>query len=336
MGDLNRRSDMRRGLCVAAAALLTAVLAAPPSDVMVMDDGLSMAQKDHPDLGEGNDLDEEELDGEVAVSSSIVDLKATLDRMGKGLKPEVASGDLGESESMGDDRLDGLLKQTCAATAGGGYYDSSSCKPDTDVIRKMIAHLKQREAGGKPLTFKEYGKLETFYAVMSMAELSKIHTLKKQKRLNKRSSHELYEQEDKVLNALHAETEIANGVQRKHHQQAAANQNGESKEKSEKSKMAAMQEAEHKEIQIAKKRLAHAKAAEERMRELTAQRDEQENSLLYKTWTDKGVLQAEQKAAAQGDPERFSKVQDEQMQASKMVTPIMRTVMPSVAVGVKA
>merc|ERR1712216_384527 len=233
-----------------------------------------MAQPDHyDDLGEGDELNDEELDGEVAASSSIVNLKATLDRMlGKGLKPEVASGDLGESVSMGDNQLDALLKQTCAATAGSGYYDSSSCKPDTEVIRKMIVHLKQREAKGKPLTFKEYGKLETFYAVMSMAELSKIHTLKKHKRLNKAASHELYEQENKVLNALHSETEIANDVQRKHHQKAASQNNGESKEKSEKSKMVAMQQAEQKEIQVAKKRLAHAKAAEKKLQHRETQR----------------------------------------------------------------
>jgi len=330
---------MEMRLILAFVAVTAVIVSAAPSGVMVMDDGLSMAQPDHhDDLGEGDELNDEELDGEVAASSSIVNLKATLDRMlGKGLKPEVASGDLGESVSMGDNQLDALLKQTCAATAGSGYYDSSSCKPDTEVIRKMIVHLKQREAKGKPLTFKEYGKLETFYAVMSMAELSKIHTLKKHKRLNKAASHELYEQENKVLNALHSETEIANDVQRKHHQKAAASQNnGESKEKSEKSKMVAMQQAEQKEIQVAKKRLAHAKAAEKRLQEQTAKRDEQENALLYKTWTDKGVLQAEQKAAAQGDPERFSKVQDEQMQESKMVTPIMRTVMPNVKAGVKA
>ena len=123
------------------------------------------------------------------------------------------SEDLGEGGGPGKGVLERLLSKSCAAHAGAGYYDSSSCGAlSGSLLKSMITALKSREAEGRPLSFQEYGKLETFYAISSMSELTQLTQEENSKKLTPSAHKKLQEKEQRILNTFHAETERAEEV----------------------------------------------------------------------------------------------------------------------------
>jgi len=284
-----------------------------------LDDGSSLVDRQEADLGEGMD-EESQVSGEMDAADSLLRLKDALDRMASlgPIADEPPKGDLGESENAEGAEIDKLLGATCGGTASKGYYDSSTCGTSKSVLTQLIAHLKQREKAGHPLTFKEYGKLETFYAIQSMAELTRIHAMKH--RLNQKARHELFQQETKVLDALHDETEAANKVQADAHSSAKLATPGAARHEI----------AQGASVAISQQRLSRQQTAEANALKAAQRKRQEDNKLLYKKWGDKGVLGAELHAEKQGEPEKFSTVKNEKMQASKMIVPMIRTFIPNI------
>merc|ERR1711865_450997 len=213
----------------------------------------------------------------------------------------------GKSEDLGEGRgaprkgaLERLLSKSCAAHANAGYYDSSSCDAlsagGRSLLKSMITALKSREAEGRPLSFQEYGKLETFYAISSMSELTQLTQEENSKKLTPSAHKKLQEREQRILNTFHAETERAEEVHPKDRHTKAPTQASHSSTK------------------------PVVSVPEPAGQDLVKQFE-------YSTWSNPAAAKAEAKEAQDGHPHQLEKGTGEKLDSQKFLRKFEQSVL---------